>query len=348
MKRNIILIVGVTLALVAILVLGSVVTIGDKIGELAGTVGELIFYALIAVLLVIFIIVPLIKVWAAPEMPALSTDDAQDPEALSKLAHKLTANCGYLTDSKACAEHKTSLAHSMKAADGDAEAMRNLINEEIALRIKGSNELGVAGIDKKIREWARTVFMVTAISQNSKFDSLSVIALNYKMIEDIILSSGFRPSRPQMFRIYARVLGTSLISMVASDAIDELGSDLSAGSAAGDIAVSGNGKFLDSLHRLKIPEFILGSALDGALNALLTLRIGYVTKAYILKGTKSLQDKQIRKEVKRKAIKEAYATLPAIISSSATVLGKGLAGKLVSFFTRHSSKEEEMNEVLVI
>ncbi|MCQ2138428.1 MAG: YcjF family protein [Bacteroidales bacterium] len=342
MKKNIILIVGVTLALVAILVLGSIVSIGDKIGEFAGPVGELVFYGVIAVLLAIFIIVPLVKVWAAPEMPALTTDDAQDPEALAKLGHKLSANCGYLSDGKAREDHKAGLAQSLKAADGNADALRGLINDEIDLRIKGSNELGVVGIDKRIREWSRTVFMVTAISQNSKFDSLSVIALNYKMIEDIILSSGFRPTRPQMFRIYARVLGTSLISMVASDAIDELGSDLAGGSAAGDIAVSGNGKFLDSLHRLKIPEIVLGSAVDGALNALLTLRIGYVTKAYILKGTKSLQDNQIRKEVKRKAIKDAYATLPAIISSSATVLGKGLAGKLVSFFTHHSSNEEVM------
>ncbi len=345
MKKNIILIVGVTLALVAILVLGSIVSIGDKIGEFAGPVGELVFYGVIAVLLAIFIIVPLVKVWAAPEMPALTTDDAQDPEALAKLGHKLSANCGYLSDGKAREEHKASLVHDLKAADGNADAMRGLINDEIALRIKGSNELGVVGIDKRIREWSRTVFMVTAISQNSKFDSLSVIALNYKMIEDIILSSGFRPTRPQMFRIYARVLGTSLISMVASDAIDELGSDLAAGSAAGDIAVSGNGKFLDSLHRLKIPEIVLGSAVDGALNALLTLRIGYVTKAFILKGTKSLQDNQIRKEVKRKAIKDAYATLPAIISSSATVLGKGLAGKLVSFFTHKSKEEAELANV---
>ena len=342
MKKNIILVVGVTLALVAILVLGSLVTIADKVGEFAGTAGELTFYGVIAVLLIIFIIVPIIKVWAAPEMPALSTEDAQDPEALAKLGQKLSSNCGYLTDRRLCEEHKASLARELKSADGDADALRTLINEEIALRVKGSNDLCVAGIDKKIREWARTVFMVTAISQNSKFDSLSVIALNYKMMEDIILSSGFRPSRPQMFRIYTRVLGTSLISMVASDAIDELGSDLSAGSAAGDIVTSGNGKFLDSLHRLKIPEFILGSAVDGALNALLTLRIGYVTKSYILNGTKSLQDRQIRKEVKRKAIKEAYGTLPAIISSSASVLGKGLAGRLVSLFTHHSSKEEEM------
>lgn len=333
MKKNIVLILCVTLGLVAILVLGSIVEIGDKIGEVATPVAEYIFYGIIGLLLIVFILVPIIKVWAAPEMPALNTDDATDPEALSQLGRKLASNCGYLPDETLRREHRAALSDGLHAASGDAAQMRALINDEIALRIKGDKDLGIVGIDKRIREWSRTVFMVTAISQNSKFDSLSVIALNYKMIEDIILSSGFRPTRPQMFRIYANVLATSLISLMASEALDDIGNTFDAGNAAGDIADTGSGKFLDSFRRLRIPEVILGSAMDGAVNALLTLRIGYVTKSYILKGTKALSDKQVRRAVKRAATKEAYATLPAIVSSSATVLGKGVAGKLVELFT---------------
>ncbi len=345
MKKNIILILCVTLGLVAILVLGSIVEIGGKIGEVATPVAEYIFYGIIGLLLIVFIIVPIIKVWAAPEMPAMNTDDATDPVALSQLGRKLAANCGYLPDEAVRKEHRAVLSDGLHAASGDAAQMRALINDEIALRVKGDKDLGVVGIDKRIREWSRTVFMVTAISQNSKFDSLSVIALNYKMIEDIILSSGFRPTRPQMFRIYANVLATSLISLMASDALDDIGHTFDSGSVAGDVADTGNGKFLDSFRRLRIPEVILGSAMDGAVNALLTLRIGYVTKSYILKGTKALSDKQVRRAVKRAATKEAYATLPAIVSSSASVLGKGVAGKLVELFT-HKEKSDVSNQTV--
>lgn len=340
MKKNIILIIGVTIGIVVILFLGSVVEIGDKIGHIGTPVAEYIFYGIIGALLLAFVLIPIFKVWAAPDMPALTTEDVEDPEILTDLGHKLVNSCSYIKDEEERKIHHDELAKMLKESANDAESLRSILDNELQLRFKGDKEQGVIGVDRRIHEWARTVFLVTAISQNSKFDSLSVIALNYKMIEDIILSSGFRPTRPQMFRIYGRVLATSLISLVASDAIGEFGMELDLSGAAGEFADAGGGKLLDTVRRLHIPEFVLGSALDGALNALLTLRIGYVTKSCLTKGAKALSDKKTRKMVKRSAIKSAYASLPGIITSSAGVLGKGVTGRLTEFFARRAEAAE--------
>ena len=33
--------------------------------------------------------------------------------------------------------------------------------------MEGNREMGVLGVDNRIREWGKTVFLVTALSQNS-------------------------------------------------------------------------------------------------------------------------------------------------------------------------------------
>lgn len=76
---------------------------------------------------------------------------------------------------------------------------------------------------------------------------------------------------------------------------------------------------------------------QGAVNALLTLRIGYVTKAYLMEGPEALAGVRNKRAVKRQAIKSAFKALPGIIGSSATSLGKGLTG----FVARMASKGEK-------
>ena len=68
----------------------------------------------------------------------------------------------------------------------------------------------IIGINRRIIEWAKSVFMITAISQNGKLDTVSVLYMNYKMIEDVIMASGFRPTRQQLFRQYVNILVTSI------------------------------------------------------------------------------------------------------------------------------------------
>ena len=76
MKRNIVLIIGISLAVLTMMLMGNVITIAEKLGEVCHTVYvEYAFYALILILAVIFIIRPIIKVHNAPEFPVLAVDD---------------------------------------------------------------------------------------------------------------------------------------------------------------------------------------------------------------------------------------------------------------------------------
>lgn len=349
MKKSIILIISVTIGVLALLLLGSIFEIGDKLGHI-GAAFEYGFYALILVLLVAFVVVPVVRVHCAPQMPALSTDGVLDTARLSQLGVMLERNCSYIADDEARKAHRTALKQSLKDAEGDATRLVEVLNGEISYRLEGdedrNSETAVLGINRKIKEWARTVFLVTAISQNSKFDSLAVIAINYKMIEDVVLSTGFRPSRPQMVKLYARVLATSLISYLASDALGDFSSDLARtmpdlSDSAAELAESGlsGNRFLDSLKRARIPGIIFGSALDGAINALLTLRIGYVTRSYILKGAEALSDKESRRAIRLAAMRDAHKSIPSVIMNSAGVIGKSAASRLVKFFTRSNVEE---------
>ena len=79
-----------------------------------------------------------------------------------------------------------------------------------------------SGINRRIIEWAKSVFMITAISQNGKLDTVSVLYMNYKMIEDVIVASGFRPTRQQLFRQYVNILVTSLMTFVVSEVFKDM------------------------------------------------------------------------------------------------------------------------------
>lgn len=356
MKRNLALIIGIFLAILTMLLMGNVITIAEKLGEVCNTVYvEYAFYALILLLAVIFIIRPIMKVHNAPEFPVLAVDDDAKTKELHQFGKRLAANCGYIADPEKRREHQIALKKELQLYSADHEQLKQTLSRELALRFDGDKELDVLGINTRIKEWGKTVFMVTAISQNGIFDSAAVMVMNYKLIEDIVLASGFRPTRPQMFMLYVRILTTSLISYCTSQVFTDMD-----GVAPFDIAgdsvdttadvtdvnpedVLGTSPELDGedsltglLARFKIPGVIAESALQGAVNALLTLRIGYVTKKFLMEGPEALSGVRNKRAAKREAIISAFKALPGVIAGSASALGKGITGLVA----RMASKEE--------
>ena len=347
MKRNLALIVGITLAILTMMLLGNVIVIAEKLGEICHTVYvEYAFYALILLLAVIFIIRPIIKVHSAPEFPVLAVDDEAKTKELQQFGKRLAANCGYISDPEKRREHQIAFRKELQLYSADHELLKKALQKELELRFEGDAGLDVLGINKRIKEWGKTVFMVTAISQNGIFDSAAVLVMNYKLIEDLVLASGFRPTRPQMFRLYVRILTTSLISYCTSQVFTDIDGvapfDIASdavGAADVDVTdvnpedIAGTSPELDGedslsglLARFKIPGVVAESALQGAVNALLTLRIGYVTKAFLMEGPEALSGVRNKRAIKRQAIKSAFKALPGIVAGSAAALGKGLTG----------------------
>ena len=313
MKRNLLLIIGVFIGVLVILLMGNVITVAEKLGEICHTVyAEYAFYALIFILVLIFVIVPIIKVHTATEFPAMGMgDETSDIKKLRAFGKRLASSCGYIDNEEVRAGHQQTLKAEVEACGNDLEALKAVIDREVSLRFNGSKEMEISGVNARMKEWAKSVFMITAVSQNNLVDSTVVLVMNYRQIEDLVLATGFRPSRAQMFRIYANILTTTLVSYCTSEVLSDL---------AGETTLAG------ALSNLKIPGVITESAVQGAVNALLTLRIGYVTRTFLMEGPDALAGRSRRREVSIKAFKEAFTAIPGVLAGTATAMGKGLFG----------------------
>lgn len=347
MRRNLTIIAIFSLLILTIILFGNIITIGEKLGEVTHVYIEYLFYLLILALLTIYIIRPIIKVHYAPVFPVLAADENANPAQLQTFAKRLARNCGYIIDPDKRKQHQQQLLQQVQAGANDAETLKQLITDEIALRMDGSKELDVLGINNRIKEWGKTVFMITALSQNSKFDTITVLVMNYRLISDIVLATGFRPTHSQMFKLYVRVLTTALITYCASQVLTDVdgvapfdwddGDSLDeTTSMAGDIDIEEGGfgsSIMENLKKLTIPGVLVGSAIDGCINALMTLRIGYVTRAYLTEGPNALSGISNKRRIKRQAIKESFKAMPAVIAHGSASIGKTTAKVLKSFFS---------------
>lgn len=367
MKRNLLIITLLFLGSFVILLLGNIIIIGEKIASLSHVAwAEYAFYALILIVFYAVVIRPVIRVHRAPQIPALSIDGEWDTAQLIAFGHKLADNCNYIPKDKTCPGlrklHQQKIREDLERYATDKEELVQILSDELKLRIEGGelreasgpraedmHSVRIIGINRRIIEWAKSVFMITAISQNGRLDTVSVLYMNYKMIEDVIIASGFRPTRQQLFRQYVNILVTSLMTFVASEVFKDMGSvapfesladqssdaasDIDLSDAAVDGAdvdpddigdtVSGGTGFLSILSGMKIPGVVIGSICDGIVNSLMTLRIGYVTRNYLVDGMNSLNGIKAKRKAKRAAVKEALKSLPKVVVVGTSFVGKG-------------------------
>lgn len=372
MKRNLLIITLLFLGSFVILLLGNIIIIGEKIASLLNVAWtEYAFYALILIVFYAIVIRPVVRVHRAPQIPALSIDGDWEVAQLVAFGNKLADNCHYIPKDKTCPElrklHQQKMREDIARYATDKDELVQILSNELKLRIEGGelkevtgprvedvHSVRIIGINRRIIEWAKSVFMVTAISQNGKFDTVSVLYMNYKMIEDVIIASGFRPTRQQLFRQYVNILVTSLMTFVASEVFKDMDSvapfesladaspdaasdiDLSAvelsdvAADATDVdlddigdTVSGGIGFLNVLSKLSIPGVVIGSICDGIVNSLMTLRIGYVTRNYLVGGMNSLNGIKAKRKAKRAAVKEALKSLPKVVVVGTSFVGKG-------------------------
>ena len=385
MKRNLLIITLLFLGSFVILLLGNIIIIGEKIASLSHVAwAEYAFYALILIVFYAVVIRPVIRVHRAPQMPALSIDGEWDTAQLIAFGHKLADNCNYISKDKTCPElrklHQQKLREDLERYATDKEELVQILSDELKLRIEGGelreasgpraedmHSVRIIGINRRIIEWAKSVFMITAISQNGRLDTVSVLYMNYKMIEDVIIASGFRPTRQQLFRQYVNILVTSLMTFVASEVFNDMGSvapfesladpssdaasDIDLSDAAVDGAdvdpddigdtVSGGTGFLSILFGVKIPGVVIGSICDGIVNSLMTLRIGYVTRNYLVDGMNSLNGIKAKRKAKRAAVKEALKSLPKVVVVGTSFVGKGAMNIILNIIGGKKVKETD-------
>lgn len=357
MKKNII---GISLAIIIVLVmtmLSNIIIVAEKVGQIThtGIYGEAVIYVILFLLICIFLVRPMWKIYKTPQIPSMQTDESMNAEILRNIGKSLVSGFEYIQDKSLRVRQREKFKYELDHSH-DAASLRNCINKEVQNRLQGNLELGVKGIDFQIKEWSKTVFMVTALSQNSKVDAISTLVLNFTMIKNMILGTGFRPNDIQLWRLYIRILITSLFSYAVSEAFAKTG-DVKPLEFLNDIDFSDSGtdpdvdididadtgvdvdvdsdsfSFANILSGLKIPAPIVGSVLDGISNALLTLRIGYITRSYLLEGQELFFNRTRRKEIRREALANSVKALPSVLVEGSKGMGKGVS-RIIKWYTK--------------
>lgn len=374
MRRNLIVIVCIFLGILSLMVSGNIIIVGEKIARLTHLWWvEWVFYGVLFAVFTYYVLLPIWRIHRTPSFPALAVNEEASEEQLKEYGKRLANHCDFIEGKRQRLEHKKALEENLLHASGSRTKLLQVVQNELAFRYDGDKDKGVLGINGQIKEWAKTVFMISAISQNSRFDTISVMWLNYKMIESLVLASGFRPNNRQMFKIYRDILTTALITYAMSEALMKTSAvrpfdfgDIHDGNvdaasdadidnvADGEVAeidpddMAFDSQMSDSeglsvysiLRRIKIPGVVVSSALDGTVNALMTLRIGYITRTYLQQGEQALTGIRNKRAVKLQAMKDSLVAIPSVVASGSTVVGKKTSNFIIKLIGRDYSKNK--------
>lgn len=269
------------LGLVAVIFLlvtfiGNILVIGAKLGTCHPSI-EWAFYIGLTFVFIWLIAIPLIGVLA---LPVMALDDVANGtnkagyRTLKKIAQQLV-NSGVLP-----AEHREKLAGAI--------GLGSDLREPLAAAINAQKESATI----IIREHAVLVFVSTAISQSGRLDAIVVLVTNFRLVRTLVKHLGYRPPLPILIKIYTQIFLAALIA----DGIDDL-------DVEGIFGQFGFGVLA------AIPGLVVDSILDGTINALFTLRVGFVTRKCLLNVGSTLTRAEIRKAANRESRQELKSVI---------------------------------------
>ena len=265
------------LLIILMSVISSCLSLGERLGEF-GDVFKYVFYGLIAVVLGGGIVYPMVRVFFAPVF-SLERLHREDGSARKKWCRILVRNL--LKNADLTQEEREQVKGFLKCADETDDKLIEFFDRKISPEV-----------NRVIYDTAKKVFVVTAVSQNSVYDMLGMAAANFTLVRRITEICGFRPSTPQVIGLYIKVASITLVA----GGLEEM--DLE------DMIPMATESALS-----KTLGIIAASATQGALNALMTLRIAVITRNYLLNADL----KQTRKELRRKSYSEAAGVLKSIL-----------------------------------
>ena len=364
MKRVIILTIVLFVTISLVVILGNVITIGEKFTTVFGTpYAEYVFYILLIGLFIFLvyyaILEPMMRIHNAPEFPVLAVEEKEEgvsDEAYRKrlvsFGEEICDNCYYLSTKNRDA-HQTELKTELATltVNQDTEQIKAFLDKELRQRYKA--------VDRQILKYGSKVFIITAISSNSLIDTLATMGLNYRMVADIVRASGFRPNKLQLVKMYYYVICAAFFSYFfqgVSDSVDGLVDSLADASDIDipdaeipdvDVSTIDYSQYLKSLN---IPGIPLGPLADGLANAVMTIAIGYIAKYYLQKGSKELKGANGRR-IKLKAKLKALGQVPKLLVEVPELIGNsGLSWVMKGFDKAYDKmnkkKSPDDNEVL--
>ncbi len=275
-KEKFITAVCVLLFIGLLIFAGNVIIIANQIQMATNAYVAYAFYAVVLGLLGYYVARPAFKLVKMPPITEFKQiNDKISDEDLRKVGERLKSDDE--KDNEFCKNfdyYNSSSSYKPKQIEN--------VNGEIKRRFQL--------IEDEIRNSSIKAGVLTAISQNSKIDAVSVLIVNFKMIYKLITLAGFRPNNIQLLKIYWRILSAGVFAYALSETFN-LASDSVGGEVTEKIASAFAGKVTKSVS-------------DGIINGLLTWRLGYVTKKFLELGEEGFakEDSKIIYQDARKSV----------------------------------------------
>ena len=294
-KKNIVACMFIVLGFMAFLlwVVSMTFNIGKDLKEMSVYL-QYTYYVLAALVIYFLLIKPFFDVMFAPSFSLEKINKklkgkqkrrvvAKNYKNLRKLANRL------IKKELVKEEHIKSLKEELKRKDGDLVSKYNSLKAII-------DECINKDLKKDLRSYvinaSKDTLYLTSISQNSFIDILVVVINNFRLLKKIVIRCGFRPSFMRLLKFYINVSFSALI-------------------ADGAQKMDVNSIFGGTLKGLAKP--VVGSLLDGSVNAFFMLRTGFLARNYILE---ECDDEESKSESRRSAFVDASAALPELAIQS--------------------------------
>ena len=282
--------------------ISNALEIGERFGRIHISL-EVLFYVLIAIVLIGGIVYPIVGVFFAPIFSLKDLHDA-DGKARQKWCKKLVKNL--LDNVELTPEEQGQVKGFLKFEDQTDDKLIEFFDKKITPEL-----------NKEIYDTAKKVLIVTAVSQNSIYDMLGMASANFSLIKRIVEICGFRPSNLQVFRLYIRILSMTLIAGNLEDMnIEELIPEVTEGALGKTFGI------------------VVASAAQGLVNALTTLRMAAICKNYLLNADVS----QTRKELRKKSYAEAFEILKSFAKQS---MEEKVKNPVKNFFVRRKESSTD-------
>ncbi len=271
--------IGVML-IILMMIVASVMQIGEQLKSIH-PYAPYVFYTLAFILVYVLIIRPVMIILFSPSFSIDTTLD-KNPKREYKIYKRVARRI--LEQEDLPEGMRNNLVESMDDAFKLRDALNNVYNKHMKKKI-----------NKVIRQHAKTVMVSTAISQNGRLDFITVVVVNIKMIKEIVVLCGFRPSYRNLAKLVVNVFVTALIA----EGLENINLN--------DVIPTSTMKMLGEIPLIRP---IMSSVIEGVSNALLTLRIGIVTRKYLFDDAPDLTKEKIRYG----ALIEAAQHLPMVIA----------------------------------
>ncbi len=234
---------SISLSLLFLLFLfNQIVQFSASVSQLSPIAGQIVFVVSLVIFLVAVILPILLFVFMpAPLIPPKNREGKEYEKHLKQLKRRLLKNPNV------------------------PDAIPLNTQQDIEKALAQLNDIA----EEKIRLYAKRAFYTTAISQNGALDAIFMIALQFKLIWDVAHVYSQRPTLNDMSFLYANVMATALIASQLDEAeyLEMIESAINTGVGSAVSMIPGT-------------SLIVNSALSGASNTFLTLRVGIITQRY--------------------------------------------------------------------